>query len=235
MRKQLIGTLVFLTINVAASAVVTSSIPGITVTESSCGAKGYLLVAEREGTDKKAVYDSCTEKGIQIVNADGSIDGGAYIITNVKATPITVSSSGHNPDYPTTLGQFINDGGISTNNLNWLGIHGDLNKQVVDIVSFDKEVHVGDLVTRSYRTNVEYLTGKFNIYKSDDGENWELAYQNEEERSGEYVHEMDFTTKYMKFESVGIGEGGFWRISQGWNKNGNTYDPWEINEIEYEK
>ena len=66
MKRKMIGIIALVIMSIAASAAVTpSSIPGITVTESSCDG-GYFITSTRESTDKIVTYDSCESDGIKI-------------------------------------------------------------------------------------------------------------------------------------------------------------------------
>lgn len=75
MKKIMFGAMALISLSVAASAALTSSIPGITVTESSCE-DGYIVTSTREGVSKTVEYDSCLSDGIVVLDAEGNVVGG---------------------------------------------------------------------------------------------------------------------------------------------------------------
>lgn len=182
------------------------------------GTKGFLVKVSNPSVNSEVSYNSCEDTNIT-VSKKAQLP--KYKSSGVRVEHIEALSNEKISGYENTwtqttlLDMFVGR-----------GYHMATREGAFEnIVHFERPIHVGDFTTTYHKTVSNAGTDRFNLYKSDDGENWELAYSNEERLNRDYVHKMDFVTSYLKIEGINdrLSSGGHWRI-QGVD--------WEITEVE---
>lgn len=198
----------------------------VTKTSVVCdnGLSGFKVLVTNTKNDNKVEYDSCVDDSLVVTITDKVLVPEVHVPLETTETDLNRQY----PGYEDGLSSLVS--GEYTNTFN--GMHGyyDFSSST----SFGKEVHVGNLVS-GHGNGIP--TDPFTIYKSDDGENWEVAYVNEVARTEEYVHEMDFTAKHIKLKSdLTSGWFRFYGKSTSGLKGSDDYNeeilpPWDITEL----